>query len=737
MKKTLSFIMIMSMLLGMIAMTSFGQTTADVDTSNNLYAYSKTATELYEDLYTDVTLTVGGNEDGLGVDIIYVLGSFLSMDQVRSNVMISCLIDTFRDIVKNGIPVNFGVVPFSSTNDPVLPLTKLETQEDIDALPELLAGAIEKAGKVYDGVNMENAIITADRMFSTSPLAGKTDRQHLVMIASGHTYFFNSGENNENISAVPVRFTKGDVDTNELFYMEKAWMRARNNSTNSYPVPMAFVNEYKANPDKYDSLWDCYWTYIDMWAKADIAAGDKVVYNATTRTAADFISWFNSGKYSSATGSNGKGGTFTYSGYGAVISNPDASVIENMIKFDLDDAGTEFGPNPFEFDYAAHAIGNERAMWEAYNYIKENITGKGIRFYPIYNPLREDGSATNGSNKYYSWTDQYIGHSFMNMLAGGKAITYSSTDNKAFFDPIKAEIISYLSIGTTVEDYIGFSDDATEGYNFEFIDEINGEAKLPVLKVGNKTYVTTKLETAVEGATFSYVFAAEEGAEPTFTMDYYYGNGTTEEKFIWTFNENVTKHANVSLTYTLELAQRSTVVGEHVAHTNISAVLHPIDSNKVEGADEYFERPFVKYVVLPETISVSVVKLWEDEDNAEGLRPDSIIVNLYADGELVATQEITANDEWKFVFENLAKFDGEEVIEYTLTENEVDEYYTEITGNYIEGFVITNILEEDIPDNPPPLDPPKTGDATVLFVILGLAAVVAGSTLVIRTRKEI
>ena len=167
------------------------------------------------------------------------------------------------------------------------------------------------------------------------------------------------------------------------------------------------------------------------------------------------------------------------------------------------------------------------------------------------------------------------------------------------------------------------------------------------------------------------------------------------------------------------------------------AVLHPIDSENVAGTDEYFERPFVKYVVLPETISVSVVKVWEDEDNAEGLRPDSIIVNLYADGELVATQEITANDEWKFVFENLAKFDGEEVIEYTLTENEVDEYYTEITGNYIEGFVITNILEEDIPDNPPPLDPPKTGDATVLFVLLGLAAVVAGSTLVIRTRKEI
>lgn len=76
------------------------------------------------------------------------------------------------------------------------------------------------------------------------------------------------------------------------------------------------------------------------------------------------------------------------------------------------------------------------------------------------------------------------------------------------------------------------------------------------------------------------------------------------------------------------------------------------------------------------------------------------------------------------------------VIEYILTENEVDEYYTEITGNYIDGFVITNIIEEEITDNPPPFDSPKTGDATVLFELLGFAAVAVGSTLVIRTRKS-
>ena len=727
MKKILSFIMIISMLLGMIAMTSFGQTAGDVDTSNNLYAYSKTATELYEDLYTDVTLTVGGNENQLGSDIIYIIGSYATNNDgtpnVEGDLLISSLVETIEDIVKVGTHVNFGIVPFSSDSEVAMPLTKIDA-ENIDELETMIAQALMTCEAVYDGVNMENALIKAKKMFSESELAGRPERQHLVMISSGQTYFFNTGDNNEYLATVPVNLYSGSTNkiANALFYTAKAWQRARTNQTNTYPIPKGIVDEYNANPDKYDNLWDCYWTYIDIWAKADVAAGDSIVYEATTVEAGDFINWFTVYK------KQGDESYFKYSSYGAVIHDATQEDIDNSVLI-------RPGSNPLTDATAAHAIGHERAMWEAYNFLQENIVSEGINFYPIYNELKPQ--YTNGNTEWCTWTDQYIGHNFMNFLAGGTAVVYNKQSDKTFFDPIKDEIISYLSIGTTVEDYIGFSDDATEGYNFEFIDMINGEAKLPVLKVGNKTYITTKLETAVEGATFSYVFAAEEGAEPTFAMDYYYGNGTTEEMFIWTFNENVTKHANVSLTYTLELAQRSTVVGEHVAHTNILAVLHPIDSENVAGTDEYFERPFVKYVVLPETISVSVVKVWEDEDNAEGLRPDSIIVNLYADGELVATQEITANDEWKFVFENLAKFDGEEVIEYTLTENEVDEYYTEITGNYIEGFVITNSLEEDIPDNPPPLDPPKTGDATVLFVILGLAAVVAGSTLVIRTRKEI
>ena len=60
------------------------------------YKIDKTSTELYENKYADVTLSVSGDVEyisgeKLPVDIIYILGGFLSADQVKTNTMISVL----------------------------------------------------------------------------------------------------------------------------------------------------------------------------------------------------------------------------------------------------------------------------------------------------------------------------------------------------------------------------------------------------------------------------------------------------------------------------------------------------------------------------------------------------------------------------------------------------------------------------------------------------------------------
>ena len=93
-----------------------------------------------------------------------------------------------------------------------------------------------------------------------------------------------------------------------------------------------------------------------------------------------------------------------------------------------------------------------------------------------------------------------------------------------------------------------------------------------------------------------------------------------------------------------------------------------------------------------ETTEISVSKEWSDNNNQDGIRPSSITVNLLADGNKTASQEVTAgeNGDWTYSFTGLPKYaEGKEIV-YTVTEDTVTGYTPEITGNAEDGFVITN-----------------------------------------------
>lgn len=85
----------------------------------------------------------------------------------------------------------------------------------------------------------------------------------------------------------------------------------------------------------------------------------------------------------------------------------------------------------------------------------------------------------------------------------------------------------------------------------------------------------------------------------------------------------------------------------------------------------------------PETTSVSGQKVWDDANNQDGKRPESIKVRLLANGTEVATKDVTAADNWTYSFTDLPKFaDGEEIV-YTVTEDAVADYTTAIDGTTI------------------------------------------------------
>jgi len=107
-----------------------------------------------------------------------------------------------------------------------------------------------------------------------------------------------------------------------------------------------------------------------------------------------------------------------------------------------------------------------------------------------------------------------------------------------------------------------------------------------------------------------------------------------------------------------------------------------------------------------ELTDVTVTKIWEDESNKDGKRPESITLHLW-DGETeVASMEVTGDeDTWTAVFEALPKYRGGEEIVYTVTEDAVAEYTTTV-----DGLTVTNTYTTD------PIVPAETVNKTVTKV---------------------
>ena len=98
----------------------------------------------------------------------------------------------------------------------------------------------------------------------------------------------------------------------------------------------------------------------------------------------------------------------------------------------------------------------------------------------------------------------------------------------------------------------------------------------------------------------------------------------------------------------------------------------------------------------PRETQISVTKVWNDDNNADGNRAKSIIVKLYADGvETEKTLELNSENAWTGTFAKLEQLnaDGAE-IKYTVKEvGTPTGYISSITGSQTSGYTITNDLE--------------------------------------------
>ena len=250
----------------------------------------------------------------------------------------------------------------------------------------------------------------------------------------------------------------------------------------------------------------------------------------------------------------------------------------------------------------------------------------------------------------------------VNLFADGEKITSQEVTKNNDWKYVFSNLPKYKD-GKVITYTI--TEDKVEGYTTKIADY-------------NITNTHTAETTSVTGTKTWNDNNNQDGKRPESIIVNLYANGrrvdskTVTEKENWTYTfDNLAKYSN----------------GEEIKYT--------VTENEVEYYTTEVTGHNITNTHTPETTSVTGTKTWNDNNNQDGIRPDSITVNLFANGEKITSQEVTKNNDWKYVFSNLPKYKDGKVIEYTITETVINGYTAEITGYNITNTHTPDLYNED------------------------------------------
>lgn len=85
------------------------------------------------------------------------------------------------------------------------------------------------------------------------------------------------------------------------------------------------------------------------------------------------------------------------------------------------------------------------------------------------------------------------------------------------------------------------------------------------------------------------------------------------------------------------------------------------------------------------TMDASGAITWNDYDNRDGLRPDSVTIHLFSGEAEIHTQTVTAEDQWQYDIGELPVYGDGQKIDYRLTEDEIADY-----SMFVKDMQLTN-----------------------------------------------
>lgn len=138
-----------------------------------------------------------------------------------------------------------------------------------------------------------------------------------------------------------------------------------------------------------------------------------------------------------------------------------------------------------------------------------------------------------------------------------------------------------------------------------------------------------------------------------------------------------------------------------------------------------------------ETVTIEGIKMWDDSSNKDGIRPESVTINLNADGKKIDTTTASKKSDWKYSFGSLPKYKSGKEIVYTIEEVPVEGYQPEYYGFNITNIHKAGTVNKSDSDNNSN-KAPKVGDNNniILWIVLITVSVTVFLALIIFGRKK-
>ncbi|WP_163146935.1 Cna B-type domain-containing protein [Bifidobacterium ramosum] len=321
------------------------------------------------------------------------------------------------------------------------------------------------------------------------------------------------------------------------------------------------------------------------------------------------------------------------------------------------------------------AVSNKRGIEKSFTLNKQDESGKPLAGAAF--ELTKDGDSSFAP-QYWTANDNESSHTFEKLTPGTYTLTETQAPNG--YQTAKPVTIVVSESGTVIVDGKNASD--ANGNNVVTVTDASATTKIRATKVwndgdnqdGGRGVVTFQLYKTVGGKE-QHLSNRDQVIRPSAT-----GSDLTVE-----WDDLPVKEGGQDVTYSVK--------EQYTAAVGFDGYTQSGPDCKADG-DGVQNCAFTNSYT-PKTTQVTVTKRWDDADDQDGIRPDSVKVQLYANGEKMEdTQyEVTLNgdNEWSHTWTDLPVYRDGTPISYTVKEDKVPNgYAVTVNGNATDGFVVTN-----------------------------------------------